>query len=485
MSKLLNSENLQAPISLRFLKKALSSGALMAIAVSPMPAAAAGKLDNNKISSPGLVVVHDNTIKDYLSEHSDHPLNLTKSYVLPDGQSWSNYDEQQRQIFTWGFHAKVPAGPAGDRFIEWVKATHPGQHIIVTDPRPEVIEFKAHYTITNSVLSFQLNAAPSSQVNPCQDKPIYPNATLTQHAGFVTQATIGHVPSLPLKDGARGYSDLMRFDRSVQGRVDLGATVAADGKNHVEAVAPVEIKVSRQIMLKKDASNLATYTTCIKQTYWEPGCLVVEGVPDRENGRAGWAQIRFTNNRYDCQQITGSSQQVGGASPPEPNRTVSPLPQLANNTVSPDLVVSTLPTLIDAPLGSPVPPPDYQLFPEGPGTGSQIYPITPSDNIPGITWLPWLPIKPPPGRGTPGSPPSGGGGSPPPPPNSGSPPHGGGSPPPGGGGFPFGGGGFPGCHPGGTTPISAAPEPATWVQMIFGVALMGGLLRRNKQAPAP
>jgi hypothetical protein len=277
----------------------------------------------------------------------------------------------------------------------------------------------------------------------------------------------------------------------VQGRVDLGATVAADGKNHVEAVAPVEIKVSRQIMLKKDASNLATYTTCIKQTYWEPGCLKIEGVPDQENGRSGWAQIWFTNNRYDCRQVAVVSQPVGGALPPEVENNTgvrsAPLPQPANSTVLPNLEapIPGLPTLGDTPIEMPAPVTDYPWLPEGPSqpTGGGLSLLTPPDNP---YWLPWLPIKPPPGKGTPGSPPSsGGGGSPPPPPNSGSPPHGGGSPPPGGGGFPFGGGGFPGCHPGGTTPISAAPEPATWVQMIFGVALMGGLLRRNKQAPAP
>ncbi len=394
----------------------------MAIAASPMPASAA-ELPNSKASSPGLVVVHDGNIKDYLQAHPEHPLNLDKPYVLPDGKTWSNYEDQQRQIFAWHFHAKVPEGPAGDRFINWVKATHPGQRVVVTDPRPEVIEFRAHYTIINDVLRFQLNAAAASQTNHCQDQPIYPNAVVAAYEGFVTQATIGHVPSLPLKEGARGYSDSMMFDRAVVGRSDLSATIIADGRNHLQAMGPAEIKVSRQIMLKKNASNLATYTTCINKTYQEPGCLKIEGVPDQENGRAGWAQIWFTNNRYSCQLVTQPA--AGGvASPPEVD------------TGSPEIVTSPveLPTL-DTPGETSAPGADYWL-PEGSGEwgGAGTYLIYPCNGFP-----------------------------------------------PGGGGFPPGGGGG---SPGGA-PVSTAPEPDTWVLVMAGIGLAGGLLRRNKQAPSP
>jgi hypothetical protein len=62
----------------------------------------------------------------------------------------------------------------------------------------------------------------------------------------------------------------------------------------------------------------------------------------------------------------------------------------------------------------------------------------------------------------------------------------------GGGGFGGGGGGgaaFPnpvmgGGGGGGAGPVSAAPEPQTWMLMILGVGLCGAALRRNRRTAA-
>jgi hypothetical protein len=80
------------------------------------------------------------------------------------------------------------------------------------------------------------------------------------------------------------------------------------------------------------------------------------------------------------------------------------------------------------------------------------------------------PGTPPGGNGVPG----GGGGL----------PGGGGGLPGGGGGLPGGGGGTPGG--GGTTPgvVGAVPEPATWLTMILGFAIVGGIMRRARQQEA-
>jgi hypothetical protein len=79
------------------------------------------------------------------------------------------------------------------------------------------------------------------------------------------------------------------------------------------------------------------------------------------------------------------------------------------------------------------------------------------------------------GNGVPGGGgglPGGGGGTP------------GGGIPGGGGGLPGGGGGTPGG--GGTTPgvVGAVPEPATWLTMILGFAIVGGIMRRARRQEA-
>lgn len=127
--------------------------------------------------------------------------------------------------------------------------------------------------------------------------------------------------------------------------------------------------------------------------------------------------------------------------------------------------------------GGEAPPGAYGARTPGePGFGGPSAGGTSSGTPPGIIGNPPTLLSP---QGTPtggngvpgggGGTPGGGGGTP------------GGGTPGGGGGLPGGGGGTPGG--GGTSPgvVGAVPEPATWLTMILGFAIVGGIMRRARR----